>query len=178
MKILSFSLLVLLILFVVGCSSISTPIIISKYDQFEKNIGKVCRVTGILREKAYIKENMPAIMLNDKPVFLFADKKIPQSLYGKHITVTGKIVLKRWPMFIYDPEAKLNETPQGMPMPKGTNIDKIDKYYVIENTRVSPPQLILNNKYFYVMTVFFLFLVYFVFERFFICITLSKPIKK
>ncbi|MCF6312106.1 MAG: hypothetical protein L3J39_06620 [Verrucomicrobiales bacterium] len=100
--------------------------------------GKTIEIQGVAAIEPYIKENQSAVLVDGEPVFFLGNfKSIKSDVLGKNISVKGKLVKKRWPMFILEPRNWDLEsgvfTGQGMPMPPGTDIEKESLYFVIES---------------------------------------------
>jgi len=104
------------------------------YDNLILKSDQTVTLKGKASMEPYIKENQSALIFDGKPIFFQGDfKSINEDINGQSITVTGKLIKKRWPMFIYDPSTHKGPVPQGMPMPPGTDIEKESLYFVIES---------------------------------------------
>jgi len=97
----------------------------------EAFVGARCVFEGVASISPHIKANSSAVKVGQETVFLFGQyRSIPADQVGNTIVVSGKLVKKRWPMFIWDYEKQgTSGMPQGMPMPPGTNLDRDSVYY-------------------------------------------------
>lgn len=80
----------------------------------------------------------PGVIVDGKKIILVGKyKAFKKSDYGKRIKVTGALVKKKMPLIVHDERKKKpgEVMPQGITVPKGTDIKKEGVYYIVQNPK-------------------------------------------